>query len=203
LNGKKLTNEQKKTLPIGLVNILDEIANSLKEVDIKINIIKDNITINSSTTIFTVESLVKEDQQLKILDHMKLLNDYISYKSRTDIINELERVIQTRIDCSKLSGQNQYPNGLGRMILGLRGIGKSFLLQQIAIYLGLNFPSLLVVYINVEYTIKFSLLDILIFVARKHFDNNYNPKDFSILISDLRKKNLTLVIFIDELQFLY
>lgn len=60
----------------------------------------------------------------------------------------LQETINIRIKNSIVDQEN---NRLGKVVLGIRGIGKTYILQSIAIHTGLCRSDLFVVYINCEF----------------------------------------------------
>ena len=98
---------------------------------------------------FSVEAIDENKKEdLDILTHMKIFKDFIDYSSRQKLIKTLEKAINLRIEATKIQQDN---NGIGKIILGIRGIGKTYILQNISIYVGFNRSDLFVVYINSEF----------------------------------------------------
>ena len=73
---------------------------------------------------------------------MNNLSNFIQYKGRKDVVNELEEIINLY---NNIETRN---NRLNRLIVGLPSIGKSYLLRNIALFTGLNCPNLFVAYFD-------------------------------------------------------
>lgn len=142
-----------------------------------------------------------QKMDLNILKYMNEMKDFISYSSRKALMEMLQETINIRI---KDSENEQSNNGIGKVVLGIRGIGKSYILQNIAIHTGLCRPDLFVVYLNCEF-IKMGLLQLLIEIAKERniFDVSYTAESLVAFLWNLKQKNMTLVLFVDELQYMY
>lgn len=104
----------------------------------------DSITKSKFFTV--IPSKIKKD--LNIFEYLCNIKDFIFYSSRNQIIEIIQNTINIRI---KNSERVQSNNRLGKVILGNRGIGKSYILQHIAIHTGLSRPDLFIVYLNSEF----------------------------------------------------
>lgn len=86
--------------------------------------------------------------KLDIIGYMKKMSNFITYSSRNEVMEKLQEAINIRI---KNSENGQSNNGLGKIVIGIRGIGKSYILKNIAIHTGLCRSDLFIVYLNCEF----------------------------------------------------
>lgn len=103
---------------------------------------------------------------------MKKTSKFILYSSREDLMKTLQTTINKRISDSQENIQN---NGIGKVVLGIRGIGKSYILQSIATHTGFCRSDLFVVYLNCEY-IDFKVTFNIFKIVIRYLDRNLEKK---------------------------
>jgi hypothetical protein len=127
------------------------------------------------------------------------LDGFIPYPSRIELLTNLQ-VINIRITNSR---NGQHNNGLGKIVLGVTGIGKSYLLQNLAIHVGLSRPDLFVVYVSCQ-SISMNLLDSLVSIAKQRSILAWNQfQSLADFIINLKIIGLTTLLVVDDLQYMY